>query len=171
MKSLTKLSTILLLGILALTSCGLPSNPPNATYTAPIGTPVKDTTAEQDDTIVISNDDYTEDTTYIVVTNTSFSIKNPYFESETHEEVKRLVIEWKEGEVSFCKLNNIVLYADADKKVSHEYRYLSTNTIQIQEGNTLEGIAADNNTTIEKLRALNPGLGKVLRINKTIKIQ
>jgi LysM repeat protein len=167
MKLLTKLSTIL--GILALTSCGLPTNSPESPKFPEISTPSNIDTSSID-TIVLS-DDYVEDTTTIVVTNTFFKIANPYFTSETHEDVKRLVIEWKEGEVSFCKLNNTILYSYADKKVSHEYKYLSANIIQIQEGNTLDAIAIDHNTTTEKLRVLNPGLGKVLQIGKTIKTQ
>lgn len=160
---------LLILLSFAIASCGLPSSSPESPkFTETTLTPQVNT--DTIDTIVIS-DDFVEDTTNIIVTNTFFSIANPYFKSETHEEIKRLVIEWKEGEVSFCKLNNTVLYADADKKVSHEYRYLSANTIQVQEGNTLDGIARDHNTTTEKLRILNPGLGKVLQIGKTIKIQ
>ena len=153
----------------SLTSCGLPTNSPDPFPQVETATVLEDTIGTID-TIVLS-DDYTEDTTSILVTNTYFSIINPYFKSETHEEVKRLVIEWEEGEVTFCKLNNTVMYADADRKVSHEYTYSGANTIIVRKNNTLEGIARDHNTTVSNLKALNPGLGKILIIGKSIKIK
>lgn len=161
-----KILSMILLTLVMLSGCVPTSTPETNVPPAPVQVTV-DTTP----TIVITNDDFQEDTTAITVTNTYLKITNPYFSSETHEETKRLVIEWNEGSVSFCKLNNTILYSDADKVVSHQYKYLSTDIIEIQKGNTLEGIARDHNTTVNKLRALNPNLGKVLSIGKSIKIK
>lgn len=161
---------ITLLVVLLGNSCGITPSDPNATY--------KDTSVATQEvpmdtlqTIDITNDDYTEDTTKVIITNTYFSVDNVLFNTQAHDNVKRVVLEFDEGEIIFCKLNNVILYGNATKKVNHQYKYKSTDIIEVQAGNTLEGIAIDHNTTVEKLRKLNPRLGKILTIGKTIRIK
>lgn len=165
-----KLKQLALLGLIILAgSCGVPTSDPSG-YPVVAPTPmIVDTMSK--DTIVMDGDDYQEDTTALTITNTYLKVSNPLFNTEAYENVKRIVIEFEEGNISFMKVNNIVLYSNADKVVTHQYKYTSANTILIQEGNTLQGIAADHNTTEAELRKLNPQVGKILRLGKTLRIK
>lgn len=155
----------LFIGLMLLfAACGVPTG-----ETSPTKYAVQDTTILQD-TIPTIDITIEQDTTLVTITSNSISINALNLQSTTNEEVKEVLLRFSEGELSYAKVNEVILYG-TNKEVQHKYTFSNANTIVVQKGNTLNGISKDFNISISNLRKLNPNLGKILPVGKTIHIK
>ncbi len=73
-------------------------------------------------------------------------VESNYYTVDYPDPVKRLVAEFDDnGNIEFLKVNNTILFNTVDRfTINHTYVYTDTNTIIVQEGNTLEAIITDH---------------------------
>lgn len=108
----------------------------------------------------------------IYTTDSSLVVASSNFNTEYKKNFEKVIFKRKGSKLDYLQVDNRVLYGTSLYEVSHTYKYLDNNTIEVTQNNTLESIADDHNISLRKLVTCNPGLKpkSMVRIGQIINL-